>query len=230
MPKKKYHSKYHPKRQTKVKKRKTKSSLKQLETQKFTQAQPVVVKHPKQKNTRFYLSLLGLIAGLLLTFSSLFYLAYRATILSFKTSPVTQVTLASRKELPDNINIQDLNINLPVEMSSIVNGIWEIKKQSANFLDTSARPGEGGNIVIYGHNTNQVFKQLVKIQPAALITLTTQSGTYTYQVKERSIVNPSQIEVVMPTNYEVLTVYTCTGFLDSQRFVVRAYPVGVSFK
>lgn len=230
MPKKKYPNKHRLKHHTKTRKRKIKSLLKQFETQKITQAQPVVVKHSKRKNTCFYLSLLGLIAGLLLTFSSLFYLAYRATILSFKTSPVTQVTLASRKELPDNINIQDLNINLPVEMSSIVNGIWEIKKQSANFLDTSARPGEGGNIVIYGHNTNQVFKQLVKIQPAALITLTTQSGTYTYQVKERSIVNPSQIEVVMPTNYEVLTVYTCTGFLDSQRFVVRAYPVGVSFK
>jgi sortase (surface protein transpeptidase) len=54
--------------------------------------------------------------------------------------------------------------------------------------------------------------------------LDAEGKTAKYIVSETKRVLPNAVEEVLPTDHEVVTVYTCTGFLDSQRFVVKALP------
>ena len=50
----------------------------------------------------------------------------------------------------------------------------------------------------------------------------TKDHWYEYMVNEILIVNPDQIDVINPTQDETLTLYTCSGYFDTQRLVVKA--------
>lgn len=90
----------------------------------------------------------------------------------------------------------------------------------------SSVPGKGGNIVIYAHNKKNLFGNLTTAEYGDVIYIRTSDGTIQqYQIRKKFIVSPDHIEVVEPTSYEVLTLFTCTGFADSQRLIIQAYPL-----
>lgn len=156
-----------------------------------------------------------------------FYFSYQKTILSFDQIPWPAEIVAEEKVLaqPVAIEVESQGIKLPVEEGKIVDGIWEISPTSASHLDISAHPGQEGNIVIYGHNKKAIFGPLLRIKVGEVIKVRTSDGqVHQYLVESTQTVKPSQIEVVQPTDYEILTVYTCTGILDSERFVIKARP------
>lgn len=49
--------------------------------------------------------------------------------------------------------------------------------------------------------------------------------TRTFTIDQTAVISPTQASVVNPTLDTRLTIYTCTGFLDTKRFVVVAKPV-----
>jgi LPXTG-site transpeptidase (sortase) family protein len=174
------------------------------------------------------LAVLGILIGVQLMLASGWYILYRKTILSFQVAPI--VAAESHQETPISIDIEDHSINLPIIPATINEGIWPVDDHNALHLATSAYPGERGNIVIYGHNTAPVFGNLKKVAVGDTIKVTTDTDVvHTYVVKEVLTVKPSDIEVVLPTDHEVLTVYTCIGWLDSQRLVLKAYPEATVF-
>lgn len=129
------------------------------------------------------------------------------------------------RDIPTRVHIPAVNISIGVKQAKIAGETWQTFKDSAAFLSQSAVPGGNGNIVLYGHNTNTIFKQLEDIQLQQLIYITNQSGKiYTYVVTDKNVVDPTAVSYVQPTQEETLTLYTCTGFLDLQRLVVRARP------
>lgn len=170
-------------------------------------------------------TLVGFIGIALLTIG--IYSKHKSKTLSFDQEPTPQVEANTRKPLPVKIKIEKAEIDLPVESASIHEGVWQVSDSSANFLDKSARPNEGGNIVIYGHNKKLIFGNLIgKDLIGGYIKITTEDQKeHLYQIEEVKTVSPSEIEVVSKTDYEVLTVYTCTGFLDSKRLIIKALPV-----
>jgi hypothetical protein len=89
-----------------------------------------------------FFGILVLVAGL--------YLDYRKKILSFNTVP--QLVENSREinnlSKPAAIRIVDAGIEIAIKESEIVDGVWEIKEGSANYLKTSTRPGGNGNIIL----------------------------------------------------------------------------------
>jgi LPXTG-site transpeptidase (sortase) family protein len=179
------------------------------------------VKTPKSKSA--LLALLGIFIGIQLMCASGWYMLYRRTILSFQVAPV--VTADHHTEVPIAIEIGNKNINLPVIPATINDGIWPLDDHNALHLATSAYPGERGNIVIYGHNTMPVFGNLKQVTVGDTIKITSDTDVvHNYVVKEVLRVKPSDIQVVLPTDHEVLTVYTCIGWLDSERLVLKAYP------
>jgi|SRR5579859_1457041 len=185
---------------------------------------------PKLKFDRhkvlFFSFLAIFILGANLLAIGLIYKAYLNTTLSFEVAPVTQLDISQRRSTPVRVEIPSQSIDLPIFEAKIVKGIWETSEKGATHLDTSARPGESGNTVIYGHNLLRLFGRIQRMKDGDLITVRTQDGgSYTYVVTQTQVVKPNQIDVVLPTKYEVLTLYTCTGFLDSQRFVIHAKPV-----
>lgn len=179
----------------------------------------------KLKNKKIILLSL-LVVGPMLVSIGLFLLFYERTILSFKRTPEKAVLTVGRKPAPARIIIDDLGINLPVAESQIVSGIWEISSKGASHLDISARPGENGNIVIYGHNRKVIFGSLPYIWVGDTIKIVNAEGqTFKYKVVNKATVKPDNLEFVLPKSEEVLTVYTCNGFLDTTRFVAIAKPI-----
>src|SRR6185369_4479665 len=70
------------------------------------------------------------------------------------------------------------------------------------------------------------FRPLRNIRQDDIITLTTMGGEYRYRVVATWVVNPSGVEVLGPSQTEVLTLVTCYPFYfvgsAPQRFIVRA--------
>lgn len=170
-----------------------------------------------------------MIFGLQLCLASGWYYLYHQTILSFKTSPSIVADAHLRAAVPTEIVIKNAGINLPITQAAITDGVWQTSDTTATHLNTSARPLEGGNIVVYGHNLRKIFGNLTKVNIGDSLLLNTQDGKQIeYVVEEKSVVSPEDIAQVLPTDHEVLTVYTCTGFLDSKRLVLKAVPRRVS--
>ncbi len=128
------------------------------------------------------------------------------------------------KSLPTKVSFPNNN-TIELMPAHILDGQWQVADNKATYLSTSSQPGSGGNIVIYGHNTHDIFKPLHQLKLGDTITIHQQNNQQSeYTVKEIKIVDPENTTEVEPTSYEVLTLYTCTGLLDSKRLIVKAYP------
>ncbi|OGG04410.1 hypothetical protein A2Z33_05420 [Candidatus Gottesmanbacteria bacterium RBG_16_52_11] len=147
-------------------------------------------------------------------------------VLDFTLRAPLAISTFKSGAVPVRIDIRRLNISLPVSGTDIVGGRWEIAEGGASHLIKSASPGDGGNVVIYAHNTRDRFGSLPKAASGDLVTVSTGDGNrHFYRIISSRIVSPDDISVVLPASTERLTLYTCTGFADSKRFVVKAEPV-----
>jgi len=176
----------------------------------------------KKLNNRQKGLLLNIVAIILIA-TSLIYKVYRSNILSFTHIPESDVSTSDN--LPIDISIPRLDINLEVESHQISNGGWYISDNKAIHMTESAKINDESNIIIYAHNKNHLFGNLVDVSIQDEIVLKGFDGmTKKYIVSSVTVVSPNDISVIQPTNNEVLTLYTCTGFADSRRLVVRALP------
>lgn len=126
------------------------------------------------------------------------------------------------KDPPIRILIEELKIDLPVKEAKVVNGYWEVFPDSAAFGLGSAYPNEAGNQVIFAHAREGLFLPLRKAKIGQSVTVFTKDKWYSYKIKEIKEVLPNQTEVIAPTKDAILTLYTCSGFSDSKRFIVTA--------
>jgi len=65
---------------------------------------------------------------------------------------------------------------------------------------------------------------LQDVQKDNLIYVLSTDNWFRYKVSDIKFVSPAQVEVIKPTANERLTLFTCSGFLDSKRLVVTALP------
>lgn len=150
---------------------------------------------------------------------------YQIRVLSF-TKPVAEAQTALKGELPVQIIIPSINIDVKVDIGEIKDGVWKVSYDNPTFLNTSARPNGGGNIVIYGHNKKAIFGNLPYLSLGQEIILKTKDNKiHKYVAYQKDFVSPERVDLVSPTNYEELTIYTCWGLFDSQRVVVKAKPI-----
>ena len=160
----------------------------------------------------------------LLSFGAVNY--YLVRILSFSKVPVAAAQSVQNLDIPVEIIIPSIQIDLKVEPGQIKDGVWLISDSSATFLNTSAAPGSGGDTVIYGHNKKAIFGNLPYLSLGQKIIVKTQNGKiYNYVADQKFFVGPDRVDLVSPSSTEELTIYTCWGLFDSQRAVVKAKPV-----
>jgi LPXTG-site transpeptidase (sortase) family protein len=153
------------------------------------------------------------------------WLVYQKTVLSFSSNPSTFIP-KNPQAAPTSLTFDTPSLKLEIKAAEISNGIWQTFSDAASHLNLSANPGEGGNIVIYAHNKRELFGPLLWVTPKTKVTLTTaDQKEFKYQVSSIQTVNPDNVDVVLPTKDEVLTLYTCTGFLDRERLIIKAYPI-----
>lgn len=117
-------------------------------------------------------------------------------------------------------------VDVEIDPQVYQDGSWTVSSDHASYLTASSLPGQPGNIIIYGHNKRNIMGNIRALKGYEKITLTMADGTERiYQVQSIQEVNPTNVKLLSPTESEFLTLYTCSGFLDSQRFVVRAIPI-----
>lgn len=99
----------------------------------------------------------------------------------------------------------------------------------------TAKPGEFGNVYIFGHSSDYawskgayktVFALLTKIQPGAEILLSDQEGNlFTYKVKEAFVAGPKDVKYLSQEGYnkKLLTLQTSYPLGTAlKRYIVRA--------
>jgi LPXTG-site transpeptidase (sortase) family protein len=182
---------------------------------------------PRKKSllNKYYPLFLIFLGFLLMSFAA-GYRFYSERILSFSATPSNANAFENQKNTPTRITIPKVKIDVPVEVSSIRDGVWGISNHGASFLDISAGIGSGGNIVMYGHNKAKIFGYIRNLKKGDLIELQDKDGVkHVYKVEETRVVEPNNLTYVEPKDKETLTLYTCTGLFDSKRHIVVAYPI-----
>ncbi len=143
--------------------------------------------------------------------------------LSFNNYHYTNEDSKDAKELPRRILVKDLNIDLPVIPAKVTDSKWETTSNGASFLVSSPIPGNDGNSVIYAHNWTSLFGNLVNARPGETVEVEfADKSRKTFEIEYTSTVSPSESSILASSKDKRITLYTCTGFLDSKRFVVVA--------
>jgi len=119
------------------------------------------------------------------------------------------------------IQIPAINVDAPVVQGD---GWEQLKKGVGQHINTP-NPGDDGNIILSAHNDifGEIFRDLDQLKPGDEIILFTSQRTYTYIVEQNQIVEPTQVEVMAPTQEPVVTLISCYPYLiDNQRIVISA--------
>lgn len=90
-------------------------------------------------------------------------------------------------------------------------------------------PGQNGNVILAGHN-NMAFGTLGNLQIGDEVILNTNYGMFKYRVENYRVTQYDDLTVIVPKDYEYLTMYTCYPFDQytptNTRFVVTCTFVG----
>lgn len=122
-----------------------------------------------------------------------------------------------------DIKIESIDLNLPVYYGAS----YTILKSGIAHDDTSYFPGEGGSIIMAGHNFKSFLANLPKAKKGDIIELDTNYGIFKYKISNTKIVNENDVdEVPVQKEKEVLMLYTCWPINNighaSERYVVYA--------
>ena len=124
---------------------------------------------------------------------------------------------------PVLLTLGELGITLDIYPAAINNGKWETTTKGVSYLTPSAISGETGNTIFYGHNYKNILGNLKKAKPGQIIQIKSSDGIRKkFRIEYVQIVNANQTGILDQTKDSRLTLYTCTGFLDSKRLVVTA--------
>lgn len=137
----------------------------------------------------------------------------------------SQLTLDS-KSWPTQVIIPKLGIDMPVSPSKIVSGYWQVSSTKASYGVGSGLVGKPGNAVIFAHSRPGQFLNLKSITLGTKIHVIVDQKIYSYTVNSKKNVSPTDLAVIAPSNNQLLTLYTCDGLNDSERFVVQATAAG----
>lgn len=198
-----------------------------------------MLKHKKRrkkssKKIKSRISLINTILGIILIISGFVWFAflYKTPVIETYTSNSTKEPIiadqafevAAKGSDIKAVVIPRLNIDLSVTPSEIKNGYWEVSETSASHGEGSANPGEDGNVVVFAHAREGFFLGLRGVKEDDTVYILTKSRWYKYKVSEISDVYPTDITTIAPSTSEVLTLFTCSGFFDEKRLIVKAIP------
>lgn len=132
-------------------------------------------------------------------------------------------SISNTKIYPKVLIIKDLGIKLEIYPTEIKNGRWQATSKGVSYLATSPVPADVGNSILYGHNWRSLLGGLVNAKPGQEVEIIFSDGTSKrFVIQYTQVVTPDQTEILENTEDRRITLYTCTGFLDSKRFVITA--------
>ncbi len=104
------------------------------------------------------------------------------------------------------IKIESIGLDMPVYYGAN----YTILKSGIAHDDISFFPGQGGSVIMAGHNFSGYLDKLPNTNIGDKIILDTNYGTFTYEIYEQKIVKETAVdEVPVQTEKEILMLYTC---------------------
>jgi sortase A len=106
---------------------------------------------------------------------------------------------------------------------------WESLKYKVGHQPGTANPGQRGNMVLAAHNDvyGELFRYLPDVPVGEIITIYAGDEAFRYQITERRIIVPKQVEVMLPTTGPTTTLISCYPYLiDTHRIVLFGELVG----
>jgi LPXTG-site transpeptidase (sortase) family protein len=146
------------------------------------------------------------------------------------------IQVASQLKVPpeNTLTIPKLGLHVPVIYGSPPDedSLQKSLQNGVVHYGGTAKPGEMGNVVIFGHSSNDwwepgnykfVFVLLSKMKEGDIIGLDYQSKRHYYVVTGVKVVEPTDVQVLYPTSVPMLTLVTCTPPGTSlKRLIVQA--------
>jgi sortase (surface protein transpeptidase) len=95
-----------------------------------------------------------------------------------------------------------------------------VPNHDVGWYNLSAQPGQGDNIVLWGHvlrfrQTPKIpapFARLKEVKPGATVVLYDQSGkAHSYVVKKQIWALPNEVDYILPKDKEMITMVSCIG-------------------
>jgi sortase A len=118
------------------------------------------------------------------------------------------------------IQIPAIKVDAPIVQGD---GWEQLKKGVAQHIGSSD-PGQNGNLVLTAHNDvfGEIFRYLDNLKRGDQIIVYTNQRSYTYTITGTQIVEPTQVEVMAPTENATITLISCYPYLiDNQRIIVK---------
>jgi len=125
-----------------------------------------------------------------------------------------------------------------VEQNGQQYSIWDVADYAVGWHNTSALPGQVGNLVMAGHHNigGEVFRYLVNVEVGDEVVLYVGEQAYRYQIELKTIVKekgePADVrrrnaQWIAPTTDERITMVTCWPYTNNtHRVIVVAKPMG----
>lgn len=167
---------------------------------------------------------------LLVSFASLaisgFLLLRRFSIFPIdpQFTPQVHAEVMPTEVLPIELVIPDQRIDLPIIPAKLQDQEWQLSNQGVSLLQTALPAQKPRGHIIYGHNWRSLLGELHQVKIGGKINLIYGNGNIDqYTVQSIMTVDPKRLDVLDLAKDGTLLLYTCTGFLDSQRLVVLAH-------
>ncbi|HNP70820.1 MAG TPA: class F sortase, partial [Kouleothrix sp.] len=122
---------------------------------------------------------------------------------------------------PTRLVIGDINLDYrPVSVGLDRNNVPIVPNHDVGWYNLSAGPGQGENIVLWGHvlrfrsapNIAAPFAHLKELKPGASVVLYDAAGAaHSYVITRQVWATPDQVEYVLPQGKEMVTMVSCIG-------------------
>jgi sortase A len=100
----------------------------------------------------------------------------------------------------------------------------ETLRRAAGHLESSAKPGQPGNVVLLGHR-DTFFWPLRNLKEGDIAELRTRAGVFRYRIETTEIVMPEEVDVKPRGDHAALMLVTCYPFYrvgpSPKRFVAQ---------
>lgn len=132
----------------------------------------------------------------------------------------TQTSIHFVRPLPVQLTIPSLHLNVPITSENISDQDWEIPKNSVSFIDNPEILGKPNGTILVGHNWEGLLADLDKVRVGDEFNITYHNDTTKhFEVTDIQEVSPDNVRALHKGD---IAIFTCSGFLDSQRLVVSA--------